>query len=319
MTNLTRRIRVARIDKVAAEIKRFELVSADGGALPEFSPGSHVIVMMRQGEHVWRNPYSIMDATDDRRGYVIGVQRSPDSRGGSTYMHTEVKVGTELEITDPINLFPVVHTARKHLLIAGGIGITPMLAMLGEFRKTDASFELHYAVRAPDLGAYYSELASKSDHRIRVYRSDRDERIPLVDVLASQPLGTHLYVCGPQRMIDWALDLAKCEGWPEENVHCELFSSPPPGKPFTIKLASSGKTVHVGEHQSALEALEQAGIDAPYLCRGGACGQCVTDVIEMDGRLQHNDHYLTDEEKTEGRKIAICVSRTDGGCLKLDL
>lgn len=319
MTNVMRRIRVARIDTVATEIKRFELVSADGHALPAFSPGSHVIVTMRQGARVWRNPYSIMDTTKDRRGYVISVHRSPESRGGSAYMHTQVKVGTELEISDPVNLFPIAHTGRKHLLIAGGIGITPMLAMLDQFKKTDAGFELHYAVRAPDLGAYYADLASQADSRIHVYRSDRGERIPLADVLANQPLGTHLYVCGPQRMIDWALDVAKNEGWPEENVHAERFSTPPPGIPFNVKLASNGKTINVGEHQSALEALEQAGIDAPYLCRGGACGQCVTRVIAADAPLQHNDHYLTDEEKAEGRKIAICVSRADGGCLTLDL
>lgn len=320
MSKAPNRVRVAAVTDVAALIKRFELVSASGNALPPFSPGAHVIVTMRNGEHVYRNPYSIMASTPCASGYVISVQRSPESRGGSVYMHTQVKAGSELEISDPVNLFPVAHTARKHILVAGGIGITPMLAMLDQFKKNNTAFELHYAVRAPDVGAYYSELASEPDPHVHVYRSDKGERMPLAKVLDNQPLGTHLYVCGPQRMIDWALDVARHEGWPDENVHWERFSTPPPGKPFEVKLARSAKTVHVGEHQSILEAIEQAGVDAPYLCRGGACGQCVTSVVAVDGgKIEHNDHYLTDEEKRESKQITICVSRTDGGCVTIDL
>ena len=119
-------------------------------------------------------------------------------------------------------------------------------------------------------------------------------------------------------MIDWALETAKLEGWPDENVHSEHFSVPTPGNPFVVKLATSGKEIHVGEHQSILEALEQAGVDAPYLCRGGACGQCITRITNTEGgAVHHNDHYLTDEEKKEGDRIATCVSRMDGGCLTL--
>jgi len=314
------RVRVAHVSSVAAQIKRFELVSSDGNPLPPFSPGAHIIVTMRSGEHVYRNPYSIVSSADDKNGYVISVQRSPESRGGSVYMHTQVEQGSLLDISDPVNLFPVAHTARKHILIAGGIGITPMLAMLDQFKRNNTNFELHYAVRAPDVGAYYSDLATEPDVRVCVYRSDNGQHIPLSDILSNQPLGTHVYVCGPQRMIDWALEVAKHEGWPDENVHWERFSTPPPGKPFDVKVASTGQVVHVGEHQSALEALEQAGVDAPYLCRGGACGQCVTKVIDVDGgALQHNDHYLTDEEKKNNRQIAICVSRTDGCCVTIDL
>ncbi len=218
-----------------------------------------------------------------------------------------------------MSLFSVVHAARKHIMIAGGIGITPMIAMLAQLKKNKSDFELHYAVRTPDAGAFYADLANTGDSRIRVYRSDFGERIPLTDILNNQPLGTHLYVCGPQRMIVWAIEVTKDEGWPQENVHWERFSAPPSGKAFEIKLARSGKTVHVGEHQSVLEALEQAGVDAPYLCCGGACGQCITDVVDADSPLQHNDNYLTDEEKADDRKIALCVSRADGGCITIDL
>lgn len=221
MTQGLKRIRVTRIDEVASEIKRFELISAEGGALPPFSAGSHVIVTMRDGGRVWRNPYSIMGATEDKCGYVISVRRTAESQGGSAYMHSRVRVGSELEISDPVNLFCVAHAARKHIMIAGGIGITPMLAMLDQFRKNKSDFELHYAVRTSDAGAYSADLADADDRRISVYRSDFGERIPLVDILGNQPLGTHLYVSGPQRMIDWALEIAKEDGWPQENVHWE--------------------------------------------------------------------------------------------------
>lgn len=318
MTRNMQRVRVARVDDVAAGIKRFELVGLAGQSLPMFSAGSHIVVTMRDKDQVWRNPYSIMGVTEDNNGYVISVHSSPESRGGSRYMHTKVHVGCELDISEPVNLFPIVHTGRKHILIAGGIGITPMLAMLDELKRDASIFELHYAVRSPEAGAYFSDLMSETGRSIRVYSSDRGERIPLAAILSNQPLGTHVYVCGPQRMIDWALEVADRAGWPEENVHCERFSSAPPGKPFDIELRD-GTVVHVGEHQSMLEALEHAGVDAPYLCRGGACGQCVTRVIASDSKLVHNDHYLTDEEKQAGEQIATCVSRVDGGCIKLDL
>jgi dimethylamine monooxygenase subunit B len=174
-------------------------------------------------------------------------------------------------------------------------------------------------VRSVHEGAYYDVLRASQQPEVHLYRSDRGERIPLHEILGRQPLGTHLYVCGPQRMIDWTLETARHEGWPDENVHYEHFSAPPAGKPFNIKLSRSGKTVAVGEHQSILEALEQAKVDAPYLCRGGACGQCVTPVLQAEGAIIHNDHYLTDDEKKSGGKIATCVSRMDGGCLTLDL
>ena len=314
MTHTSHRVRVARIDQVASNIKRFELVSAFENALPIFSAGAHIIVTTRHDGRVWHNPYSIMGRTADRRGYVISVHQSPESR----FMHAHVHEGSELEISNPVNLFPIVHSGRKHILIAGGIGITPMLAMLDELKRDGASFELHYAVRSIETGAYFAELAEGNDRSIHVYRSDLGERIPLSVILSHQPLGTHVYVCGPQRMIEWALDVARREGWPTENVHCERFSTALPGKPFDVKL-NDGRVVHVGEHQSMLEALEAAGVDAPYLCRGGACGQCIRLVSAHDSKLIHNDHYLTDEEKQSGKQIATCVSRVDGGCITLDL
>lgn len=318
-TNTMRRVRVDAVERVANHIKRFEFVPIDGLPLPIFSAGAHVIVTMRNGDRVWRNPYSLMGSPHDTERYQISVLHVPESRGGSTFMHESVETNATLEITEPVNLFPIVLTGSKHILIAGGIGITPFMAMLAQFARDKANFELHYAVRSPEEGAYFKNLQDIATPDIHLYRSDKGERIPLVHILNSQPLGTHLYVCGPQRMIDWTLQTAREEGWPDENVHFEHFSAAPPGQPFMVRLAKSGKEIRIGENQSILEALEQAGVDAPYLCRGGACGQCVTAVSDVQGKILHNDHYLTDAEKQQGDRIATCVSRLDGGCLTLDL
>lgn len=314
-----RRVRVAAVERVADRIKRFELVPEDGAQLAPFSAGSHVVVTMRDGEKVFRNPYSLMGSPFASDKYQISVLHSPASRGGSTFMHEGIHEGSRLEISEPVNLFPLVHIARKHIMIAGGIGITPFLAMLDQLSFAGASYELHYAVRSATGGAYLERF--DRDHRGHawIYRSDLGERIDLNAILANQPLGTHLYVCGPQRMTDWVLETAREEGWPEEDVHCERFLAPPPGEPFLVRLARSGREIRVGEHQSILEALEQAGVDAPFLCRGGACGQCITTVLGAKGKIIHNDHYLNDEEHCRGERIATCVSRLEGDVLTLDL
>ena len=313
------RVRVAEIEPVADEIKRFRLVRSDGKALPEFSGGAHAVVIMRNGKHVRRNPYSLMGSPYDGSCYQISVLRTPDSRGGSAFMHETVHVGSELEISPPLNLFPIERVGRKHLLIAGGIGITPLMAMMENLHREDKVFELHYAMRSQSTGAYWKDLKARYGHRVHTYFDDRQQSLPLQRLLDGQPLGTHLYVCGPTAMIDWVLKSAREAGWPGENVHSERFLVPPTGKPFTVELAKSKKTITVGEFQSVLEAIEAAGVEAPYLCRGGACGQCETAVISCDGELQHNDHYLTDDEKRSGKKIMICVSRLAGSNLVLDL
>lgn len=318
-TTQARRVRVDTLERVANRIKRFEFVPVDGLPLPIFSPGAHVIVTMRDGDRIWRNPYSLMGSPFDEGRYQISVLHVDESRGGSSFMHGKVLKGSTLEISEPVNLFPIIHTGFKHILIAGGIGITPFLAMMAQFKSDKSNFELHYAVRSHEHGAYLKTLQDAAEPGVHLYHSDKGQRIPLAKILENQPLGTHLYVCGPQRMIDWTLQTAADEGWPQENVHYEHFNAPPPGREFVVRLAKSGKEIRVGEHQSILEALEQAGVDAPYLCRGGACGQCIREASDIRGQIVHNDHYLTDDEKRRGDRIATCVSRMDGGSLTLDL
>lgn len=314
-----RRVRVAEVEPVAARIKRYRLISADAERLTQFSGGSHVTVSMKANGRTIRNPYSLMSDPADPSSYEIGVLKVPESRGGSEFMHEAVSVGSELEISEPVNLFPPAKLARKHILIAGGIGITPFISMMSELDALGANFELHYGVRSFEDGAFCRMLEMRYGPRVHLYFQDKGQLVPLEQVLSNQPLGAHVYVCGPKLMIDWVLRTAKLAGWPDENVHSEQFSAPPPGKPFVVKLARSSREIMVGSHQSILEALEENGVDAPYLCRGGACGQCETEVRACDGAIEHNDHYLTDAEKADGRKIMICISRISGDAITLDL
>ncbi len=313
-------VRVTAITPVGDAIKRFRMERIDGGPMPVFSGGAHVVVTMNDHGKIRRNPYSLMSIPGDTSAYEISVLRVPVSRGGSHFLHDFVKEGDELVVSQPVNLFPADRRGRKHLLFAGGIGITPFMAMMAQLTAENAAFELHYAMRSRQHGAYWQQLIDTyGPDRIKLYFDDEKSFIPAQKILSNQPLGTHAYVCGPAGMIDWVLNTGLAEGWPRENLHYERFLAPPPGNPFDVFLTKSDRTITVGEHQSILEAAEAAGIDAPYMCRGGACGQCETGVAACEGALVHNDIYLTDEEKASGRKIMICVSRFEGKRLALDL
>jgi len=312
-------VRVAAVDTVAHNIKRFRLEPENGEPMPLFSGGSHVVVTMQDGAHTYRNPYSLMGSPGDGSSYHISVLKTEISRGGSHFMHDGIAVGAPLTISHPINLFPIDQRGRKHILIAGGIGITPFIAMAEQLDFQGQPFELHYAMRSEDRGAYARNLVARFGRRVHIYHDDQGDLLPLGGLLDHQPLGTHLYVCGPGPMIEWVLSTARAAGWPNENLHFERFLPPPSGAPFAVRLAVSDLTIPVGEHESILEAVEAAGIDAPYLCRGGACGQCETAVLSADGELDHMDHYLTPDEKGSGRKIMICVSRFKGRTLELEL
>jgi ferredoxin-NADP reductase len=208
--------------------------------------------------------------------------------------------------------------AKKHLMLAGGIGITPFVAHMAQLEAAGGRFELHYSVRSPALGAYVDRLQRQYGARVHVYHDEHDEKIDLHSLLKSQPLGTHVYVCGPKGMIAWVKATAAAMGWPALAVHSEEFLAPPVGQAFDVQLAASGKSLTVQPNQSLLEAIEAAGVEAPYLCRGGACGQCETDVLRCDGHIEHNDHWLTDEQKASNTKIMPCVSRYRGTALVLD-
>ncbi len=312
-------VEVAAVEQVTPLIKHFTFVPVGGGMMPAFSGGSHIIVIMRRANRVHRNPYSLMSRPSHLDAYEISVRRMEESRGGSHFMHDEVRVGSRLEIAHPVNLFALDKIARKHLLIAGGIGITPFLAQLQDLHAARVPYEMHYSVRAPEHAAFADRLAAEESERLHMYYDSRNEQIDFEGLLSSQPLGTHVYVCGPAGMIERVIATAHACGWADSHIHSEQFSAPPVGDAFDVFLARSKRAVHVLPDQSLLESIEAAGVDVPYLCRGGVCGFCFTKVVELDGELIHNDHFLSAEEKASGRFIMPCVSRARCRNLVLDL
>ena len=299
-------------------VKRFHFERTHGGILPTFSGGAHVVVEMHDDVKTRLNPYSLMSSPLDTRDYTISVRRDDLGRGGSLFMHRQVKPGQRMVISNPVNLFSLDLRAKKHLMIAGGIGITPFVAQTAQLGASGGNFELHYACRNDGLATYADLLKTRHDRRIHLYRSEHGERLELERLLSTQPLGTHLYVCGPAGMIKWVRAAAAEIGWPSQTVHFEHFAAPQPGKPFDVRLALSNLDIHVKENESLLEAIEAAGVNPPYLCRGGVCGQCETNVMSYDGEFLHNDHWLSEEDHRSGCKIMPCVSRFDGKSLVLE-
>ncbi|MBL4628562.1 MAG: oxidoreductase [Roseicyclus sp.] len=298
-------------------VTRFEFCRPDGQEFPPFSGGAHTVVEMRDHDRTRLNPYSLTSDPSDSSIYAISVRRDEQGRGGSLFMHRSVSVGDAMNITYPVNLFSLDLRAKKHLFLAGGIGITPFMSMIAQLERMTGNWELHYSVRNEALGTYVDQLRYKYPNKVHVYYSDQNQRIGLEQLLDGQSLGTHVYVCGPTGMIDQVHGAAAAAGWPEEHTHSEEFLAPQPGKPFEVRLCKSELTIQVGENESLLEAIERSGVDAPYLCRGGACGQCETDVIRADGEFVHRDHWLDDEQHSSGQKIMPCVSRFLG-TLELD-
>lgn len=307
--------------EAAQDIAMFELAAPDGGALPPFTAGAHIDVQVAG----FVRQYSLCNSPAETHRYRIGVLRDAHSRGGSVAMHA-LAVGATLEISAPKNHFALVPGARHSILLAGGIGVTPLLAMAEQLAADRASFALHYATRSPERMAFRDRLAAAhlAPHtRCYFDNAPAAGQLDLAAVLSQPDEGTHLYVCGPGGFIEAALDQARALGWPEANLHREYFgaapSQPAAGEEgegaFRIRLAQRGKTVEVGAGETAIAALRRCGIDWQTSCEQGVCGTCLTRVLE--GEPVHHDQYLTDEERASGCFLP-CVSRARG-LLVLDM
>lgn len=310
-------LRVAAVEPLTPLVTRFRFVHPEGRELPLFSGGAHVVVEIPDGDMVRRNAYSLISDPLDGNCYEIAVRREDAGRGGSRYLHTQVKPGDLLRVGAPVNLFSLDLRARKHVMIAGGIGITPFVAQVKQLSRLQLPFELHYAARSRAEAAGLKLLPDLP--QIHVHVSDQGNRLDIGAILAAQPIGTHVYTCGPEALIDAVAATGTRLGWPAAALHSEVFMAPPPGAPFAATLANSGKTVKVGPTQSLLEALEAAEVPVDWLCRGGACGRCETGVRSCHGTIEHHDHWLGDDEKAAQTKIMPCVSRFSGASLVLDL
>lgn len=310
-------LRVTEIEVLTPLVTRFRFEHPEGSALPLFSGGAHVVVEMPDAGVLRRNAYSLISDPMDGSGYEIAVRREDGGRGGSKFMHSKVALGDLMRISAPVNLFSLDLRARKHVMIAGGIGITPFLAQLRQLARLQQPFELHYAARSRAEAAGLALLPDSP--QVHVHLSEEGNRMDLGAILGKQPLGTHVYTCGPEGLIDAVAETGARLGWPKASLHSEVFMSPPPGAPFDVTLAKTGKVVTVAPHQSLLEALEQAEVEVQWMCRGGACGRCETGVHACDGTIEHHDHWLSDEERQSQTKIMPCVSRFKGETLVLDL
>ncbi|MDE8669553.1 PDR/VanB family oxidoreductase [Pseudarthrobacter sp. H3Y2-7] len=313
------RLKVDRIEPVTPEIKRFTFSAADGSWLPPFSGGSHVRVLIESDGDTRRNAYSLMSSPYDTSQYQIAVRRVEDGKRGSISMHENVREGDVLSVTTPANLFPVSKHARHHLFIAGGVGVTPIYAQLEELSVKGGSFELHLAVRGAEHAALGHELKGLYGDKVTLYGVGDGPRLNSSEILAERPLGTHAYVCGPARMVDDVIGSAHALGWTESHIHYERFDDVgSTGSPFSVTLARSGAVIDVSPEQSLLEAAEEAGHKLPYLCRGGACGECEIEVLELEGTIDHRDDWLSESDRCTNKLIMPCVSRATCSKLVID-
>ncbi|QKN81551.1 PDR/VanB family oxidoreductase [Scandinavium goeteborgense] len=301
--------------ELQGEVVLLTLAHADGIVLPAFSAGAHIDLHLT--EDLIR-PYSLCGDPQDRQHYQLGILKDGNSQGGSLAVHA-LREGDAITVSEPRNLFTLDERAGHSLLIGGGIGITPMLAMAAELHAAGRSFTLHYCARSRGQAAFVAQLESaRYAGQVHLHFSDQ-QRLNLDAVLSDVPPNTHVYVCGPTRLMDAVNDGAKRLGYAAENVHQECFSAEVQtgGAAFEVVAATSGITVQVLEDQTIVEALAQAGLKVNVSCKQGICGSCLTDVLE--GEPDHRDSYLTDEEKADGDQILLCCSRSKCGRLVIDL
>lgn len=314
-------VRVARKTVEAEGICSFELVRADGQPLPAFAAGSHVDVEIPGG---LTRQYSLCNDPAETHRYLIAVLRDAGSRGGAEAMHDRVNEGDVLSISAPKNHFALAHDAASHLLLAGGIGVTPLLCMAERLAQVGAAFEMYYCTRSKARTAFVQRIAASAfASRVAFHFDDgpAGQRLDLDAVLSRPVPGRHLYVCGPKGFMDAVLSTARAKGWPEEQLHYEFFGAEVAVRAddgsFEVKLASSGRVIPVAADRTIVQALADAGVSVATSCEQGVCGTCLTRVIE--GEPDHRDMYLTPEEQAAGDQFLPCCSRSKSPRLVLDL
>lgn len=302
-------------------VAEFRIGAADGSRLPMAEAGSHVELRFGGEDGTFLRHYSVVGPLTLEGGqesfWRIAVQRENRSRG-SAFIHNQFKAGTRLRVSRPINAFRLSRSQPHTLLVAGGIGVTPMLAMARSLRVRKAGFSMFYAGLERAAMAYVDELERLCDGRLAVHEAKHGGIPDLVKLLSGQPPGTVAYICGPPLMIEALRDAGAALGWDKDRVRFEVFNSAhkPDDEDFEVRVRS-GRTIRVGAGTTILDALEAAGIDTLSDCRRGECGLCVTDVARCDGGLDHRDRFFSEEEHLTGGQITICCSRIKGRVLEL--
>ena len=303
----------------AEGVNSFELRPVVATELPPFSAGAHIDIQISPG---LVRSYSLCNSQDERHRYVIGVNHDRNSRGGSRHMHESLRVGQMLSIGTPRNNFPLDERAGHSVLVAGGIGITPLLGMVRRLQSTGRSWELYYCARSHPCAAFLDVIRRlKGDSPRGMLHLRFDDRAPglldLAGVVDAAAEGSHFYCCGPLPML--AAFEAATGAVPAERVHLEYFSAkeePSKAGGFAVELAQSGLTVQVAEGQTILDALLEAGVDVPYSCMQGICASCETRVLE--GVPDHRDLVLTKDEQASNTVMMVCCSGSKSPRLVLD-
>jgi vanillate O-demethylase ferredoxin subunit len=317
----TIQVRVKAVTWEAEGVLAFELVPLPPRKeLPPFTAGAHVDLHLPNG---LIRSYSLLNAQDERLRYVIGVNRDAQSRGGSRYLHESLRAGDTLAIGAPRNNFALDETAHLSVLIAGGIGITPLMAMARRLRSLGRPWRLHYAARTRAQAAFVDELQALRDREGADvhFTFDREPGARMMDIpalIAALPDGAHVYCCGPLPMLD-AFEQAT-RALPRERVHAEYFAARDAAANeggFSVRLARSGRTIAIAPGHTILDALIEHGVDVPYSCRDGVCGTCETRVV--DGQCDHRDLVLSSAEKAANDRMMVCCSGAKSATLVLDL
>lgn len=308
-------VRLESVRFGARDINLYEFTSISGGQLPPSTAGAHVDLYLPGG---LVRQYSLTEPADGPTSYVIGVKKDQQSRGGSSFLHDKAHVGDIFRISSPRNNFALVEDAPHALLIAGGIGITPIWCMWQRLKSLARPATLVYACRSRADAVFLREIEGEGAVTVHFDDEQAGSALDFESLLARVPPGTHAFCCGPAAMLKAFEDAAA--SWPVDRVHVEYFrprSEPDTAGGFTVRLARSGKEVFVAAGTTILAALVQAGINVPYSCEEGVCGACMTTVLE--GLPDHRDSVLTPEERSKNNRIMICCSGSSTRRLVLDL
>ena len=298
----------------------YELSCAQGKPLPPFSAGAHIDVHLPGG---LVRQYSLCNHPQERHRYLIGVLNEAESRGGSRCLHEQVEAGQRLLISEPRNHFALAPGAKRSLLFAGGIGITPILCMAEQLWLQGDDFELHYCARSSERAAFLERLAATPfAGRVHLhFDALAQTRLDLAQVLALPGVADHLYVCGPGGFIQHVLDSARSLGWQDTQLHREYFAAAPVDTTddgvFSVKLGSTGQVFEIPADKTVVQVLESHGVPIAVSCEQGICGTCLTRVLE--GVPEHRDLYLTEDEQAANDQFTPCCSRARTAMLVLDL
>lgn len=307
---------VTSVDEIAENVRRIEF--AVPGNLPRFDPGSHINIRVALGEGTTTRTYTCLPCASGH--LAVAVKHHEHSRGGSRFMWS-LAPGDAVELTLPENRFELSWRAPRYLLIAGGIGVTPIYGMARALAAREADFRLAYGGRSRAVMAFADELQSELGERVELFAGDEGRRLDIAAEIAALPMDGELYACGPIGMLDAIRAEWETAERPPGRLRYEVFgdSGAFAESPFRVEVTGRNVSVEVRQDQTLLEALRGAGVDMISDCERGECGLCAVEVLDAEATIDHRDVFLSADEKTEGRRMCACVSRLTGGSARIDI